>query len=246
MSRIIAYSIITGLLIVGMYAGYLAFKVEDKPLEFGTVTRQAVDSATMAEYKAAQSKRKEPEPIKWNEITAMIVSLTVAFGTVGYTASQKKTNNRLDKIDETLSTVIDQKNRENIDKRLVKIEQDAAGFVDDDNVKAFIEGIGNRTRSLCRDIMEMDFTEECLEKAILKIDARSHDCKHQVKDLGFSDYFERRVNEIRCAQTKQLKLDLTRLVADKLHNSKYERQGEMICRFEKHFMKEIIKLSHER
>ena len=91
----------------------------------------------------------------------------------------------------------------------------------------------------------MDFNDECLEKAVLKMGARSQDGKHQVKDLGFSNYFEGRINDIRSGLIKQLKLDLCRLVNDKVHNSKYERFGEIICRFQHNYMKEVVKLSHE-
>jgi len=249
MYRIITYLLISGLVAVGMYAGFTAFtKVEVKPERpYRFVTRQGVDSSQMAEYRR-YSDRPPPvkEPIKWNEITTMIVSVTVALGTIGFKSSQKKISVRFDNIESTLQLVVDQKNRDNVDQRLVKIEQDASAFVDDENVKALIEGMGSRSRSFCRDVMEMDFTEECLDKAILKMNARAQDSKHHVRDLGFSDYFIGRINEIRCAQLKQLKLDLTRLVEDHLHNSKYERFGEIICRFQRNYMKEVIKLHNEK
>lgn len=246
MNRTITYLLISGLIAVGIYAGYTAIRVEEKPKSYQFVTRAAVDSTQIAAYNEFRSRNVPvKEPIRWSEITSAIVALTVAFGTIGFKAAHSKINSRLDVIDETLRTVADQTNRDNVDQRLVKIEQDAAGFVDDENVKTLIEGMGGRTRSFCRDVMEMDFTTESLDNAKLKMTARNQDGKFQVKDLGFSDYFVGKMNEIRCRETKQLYIDLTRLVEDHLHNSKYERFGEIICRFQRNYMKAIIKLSNE-
>ena len=91
----------------------------------------------------------------------------------------------------------------------------------------------------------MDFTEECLDKAVLKMNARVHDSKHEIKDLELSDYFIGQINEIRSGHLKQLKTDLTRLMEDRMHNSKYERFGEIICRFQRNYMKSVIRLSNE-
>jgi len=248
MSRILTYLLLSGLFAVGIYAGYLAIKVEDKPKKaYQFVTRQAVDSSTMAEYKAKEAYTPQPikEPIKWNEITAAIVALTVAGAGIGFTGFKKEVYSRFKGIEEQLQSVADQKNRDNVDQRLIKIEQDAAGFVDDEKIKALIDGIGSRSRLFCRDVMEMDFTEECLDKAVLKMNARVQDSKHQIKDLEFSDYFIGQINEIRCGHLKQLKTDLTRLMEDRMHNSKYERFGEIICRFQRNYMKSVIRLSNE-
>jgi len=248
MNRIIAYLIISGLVVVGGVAGYTAFNVEKKPVrKFGTVTRQAVDSAAVAQYRMAQveAERDKPAPIRWNEITTMIVSITVALGSVGFGKFKTKIYSEISDIKTQLNTVADQKNRDNVDHQLLKIEQDAAAFTDDERVKALIEGIGSRTRSFCRDVMTMEFTDESMDKAIMKMNARVQDGKHQVKDLCFSDYFTDQVNKIRTDVLRQLKIDLTRLVQDKQHNSKYERFGEIICRFQRNYMKAVIRLHHE-
>ncbi len=71
--------------------------------------------------------------------------------------------------------------------------------------------------------------------------ARVIDNKHQVKDLGFSDYFQTEFTKIRCNVTGQLRTDLTRLMNDHLHNSKYERFGEIITRFLHSYLKATIK-----
>ena len=246
MNRIIAYLIISGLIVVGGVAGYTALRVEKKPYyEHKFVTRSGVDSTAVQQYQQAQVKEDKPQPIRWNEITTMIVSITVALGSVGFGRFKTKIYSEITEIKTQLHTVADQKNRDNIDHQLMKIEQDAAGFVDDERLKALVEGIGSRTRSFCRDVMQMDFTDECLEKAIMKINARVQDGKHQVKDLNFSDYFTDQINRIRADMLKQLKLDLTRLVQDKLHNSKYERFGEIICRFQRNYMRSVIRLYNE-
>jgi len=244
MNRILTYCLLSGLVVLGGFALYSSLKVEDKPKQYTFVTRQAVDSAQLKQYIQSQQPIKS-EPIKWNEITSAIVALAVAGAGIGFKGFKKEVYSRFESIDQQLQIVADQKNRDNIDNRLTKIEQDAAGFADDERIKALIEGIGGRTRSFCRDVMQMDFTDECLEKAIMKINARVQDGKHQVKDLNFSDYFTDQINRIRAEMLKQLKLDLTRLVQDKLHNSKYERFGEIICRFQRNYMKAVIRLGNE-
>lgn len=246
MNRVIAYLIISGLIIVGGVAGYTAMKVEEKPTRpYKFVTRSGVDSTAVYQYQQAEVKEDKPQPIRWNEITTMIVSITVAIGTVGFGKFKTKIYSEISDIKKQLHTVADQKNRDNVDHQLMKIEQDAAGFVDDERIRALIEGIGSRTRSFCRDVMAMDFTDECLDKAIMKINARIQDGNHQVKDLCFSDYFTDQINHVRADVLKQLKLDLSRLVQDKLHNSKYERFGEIICRFQRNYMRSVIRLHNE-
>ena len=249
MNRIITYFLLSGSVAMGLFAGYAAFKVEEKPIKkYSFVTRQGVDSLQLVKYQQQQANvasAAEPEPIRWNQITAAIVSLFVAVAGVGFKGFKKEVYGRFKSIDDQLKSVADQKNRDTVDYRLTKIEQDAAGFVDDERVKALIEGIGSRTRSFCRDVMHMEFTEECYEKAVMKINARIQDGKHQVNDLGFSDYFTNEINKIRCDQMNQLKMDLSRLVQDKLHNSKYERFSEIICRFQRNFMRSVIRLANE-
>lgn len=247
MSRVLHILLIAGLLGVGIFATIEAVKVE-KPTFYQSVTRQGVDSITAETYYRNQrfiTEKKEREPIRWNEITAAIVAVIGAVAGIGFKQFKSEVYRRFKSIDEQLRTVADQKNRDSIDYRLVKIEQDAAGFADDERIKALIEGIGGRTRSFCRDVMAMDFTDECMEKAVMKINARVQDGKHQVKDLQFSDYFTDEINKIRCDMLKQLKTDLGRLVQDKLHNSKYERFGEIICRFQRNYMKAVIRLGNE-
>ena len=244
MNRIITYFLLSGLVLLGGFAIYSSLKVEDKPKHYTFVTRQAVDSAQLKQYVQSEQPIKS-EPIKWNEITAAIVALAVAGAGIGFKGFKKEVYNRFESIDQQLQIVADQKNRDNIDNRLTRIEQDAAGFADDDRIKALIEGIGGRTRSFCRDVMQTDFDDEAYEKAVMKINARIQDGKHQVKDLGFSDYFTDEINKIRCEVIKQLKTDLSRLTADRLHNSKYERFGEIICRFQRTYMKAVIRLGNE-
>jgi hypothetical protein len=246
MNRILNYLLLSGLIGVGIYAAFTAVKVDEKPKTIQFVTRSAVDSTQVRQYiERLPQPVSVPEPIPWAEITTAIVSITIAAGSVNLKRFKSKIFDEIRQLKEQMQIVADQKNRDNVDAMLVKIEQDAAGWVDDENLKALIEGIGSRTRSFVRDVMQMDFNDDCLEKAVLKMGARTQDGKHQVKDLGFSNYFEGRINEIRCVQLKQLKIDLTRLVNDKLHNSKYERFGEIICRFQRNYMKEVVKLSHE-
>jgi len=247
MSRIIHYLFISGFLAVGIVATVSALKGRE-PINYNQhVTRSEVDSLTAVTYYRIDQIRKEQEKkqVPWNEITTSIVALAVAGAGIGFKGFKKEIYSRFKGIEEQLKTVADQRNRDSIDQRLTKIEQDAAGFADDESVKALIEGIGGRTRSFCRDVMAMDFTDDCYEKAIMKINARIQDGKHQARDLGFSDYFTEELNKIRCDQLKQLKLDLSRLVQDRQHNSKYERFGEIICRFQRNFMKSVIKLSNE-
>ncbi len=247
MNRIITYLLLSGLLGVGIFAGYTVLKVEDKPIEYKFVTRAGVDSTQFEKYIQQQAEQHPiNKPFPWAEMTTLIVSVTVAGAGLKFGAFKREIYGKFNTIEVILQSVADQKNRDNIDSRLVKIEQDAAGFVDDDRVRALLEGIGSRTRSFCRDVMQMDFTDECLEKAILKMNARAQDSKHQIKDLGFTNYFEAQINGVRCEHLKQLKIDLTRLVEDKLHNSKYERFGEIICRFQRNFMKSVIILHHEK
>ncbi len=246
MNRIFTYLLLFGLLGVGLFAGYTVLKVENKPKEYKFVTRAGVDSTQFEKYVQRQdAEHPINKPFPWAEITTLIVSLTVAWGGLKFGDFKKDIYREIGTIKEILQTVADQKNRDNVDARLVKIEQDAAGFVDDDRVRALLEGIGSRTRSFCRDVMQMDFTDECLEKAILKMNARAQDSKHQIKDLGFTNYFEAQINGVRCEHLKQLKIDLTRLVEDKLHNSKYERFGDVICKFQRNYMKSVIILHHE-
>jgi len=246
MNRIFSYLLLSGLLGVGIFAGYTVFKVEDKPIEYKFVTRAGVDSTQFEKYIQQQTEQHPiNKPFPWAEMTTLIVSVTVAGAGLKFGAFKKEIYGKFTAIEVILQSVADQKNRDNIDSRLVKIEQDAAGFVDDDRVRALLEGIGSRTRSFCRDVMQMDFTDECLEKAILKINARAQDSKHQIKDLGFTNYFEAQINGVRCEHLKQLKIDLTRLVEDKLHNSKYERFGDVICKFQRNYMKSVIILHHE-
>ncbi len=246
MNRIFSYLLLSGLLGVGIYAGYTVLKVEDKPTEYKFVTRAGIDSTQFEKYNQQQTEQHPVnKPFPWAEMTTLIVSVTVAGAGIKFGSFKKEIYKEIASIKEILQSVADQKNRDNVDARLVKIEQDAAGFVDNEKVRSLIEGIGSRSRSFCRDVMEMDFTDECLEKAILKMNARAHDAKHQIKDLGFNNYFETQINGLRCEHLKQLKIDLTRLVEDKLHNSKYERFGEIICRFQRNFMKSVIILHHE-
>lgn len=245
MNRILTYFLLSGLIGVGLYAAYTAIRVEEKPKTIQFVTRSGADSTQVKQYIERLPAQSEPDPIPWNTITTSIVAITVAAGSVNLKRFKQKIFDEINEIKEQMKSVADQKNRDNVDAKLVKIEQDAAGWVDDENLKALTEGIGSRTRSFVRDVMQMDFNDDCLEKAVLKMGARTQDGKHQVKDLGFSNYFEGRINEVRCVQLKQLKIDLTRLVNDKLHNSKYERFGEIICRFQRNYMKEVVKLSHE-
>ena len=245
MNRILTYFLLSGLVGVGLYAAYTAIRVEENPKTIKFVTRSGADSTQVKQYIERLPAQTDHRPIPWGEITTSIVAITVAAGSVNLKRFKQKIFDEIKEIKDQMKSVADQKNRDNVDAKLVKIEQDAAGWVDDENIKALIEGIGSRTRSFVRDVMQMDFNDECLEKAVLKMGARTQDGKHQVKDLGFSNYFEGRINEIRCTQLKQLKLELTRLVNDKLHNSKYERFGEIICRFQRNYMKEVVKLSHE-
>jgi len=246
MNRIFSYLLLSGLLGVGIFAGYTVLKVDDKPIEYKFVTRAGVDSTQFEKYIQQQTEQHPiNKPFPWAEMTTLIVSVTVAGAGLKFGAFKKEIYGKFTAIEVILQSVSDQKNRDNIDSRLVKIEQDAAGFVDDDRVRALLEGIGSRTRSFCRDVMQMDFTDECLEKAILKINARAQDSKHQIKDLGFTNYFEAQINGVRCEHLKQLKIDLTRLVEDKLHNSKYERFGDVICKFQRNYMKSVIILHHE-
>jgi len=247
MSRIVNYLIITGLFVVGFVAIKEAVKVEDKP-KYRTdkiITRSATDSLAAKEYLITRSQIPTPDPIKWNEITSAIVALTVGVGSIWFKTTQSKVNTRLESIETVLQSVADQKNRDNVDNCLTRIEQDAAGFADDEKIKALIEGIGSRTRSFCRDVMRMDFNEEAYDKALLKIGARMQDGKHQVKDLGLSDYFATEMDKIRLANLKQLKIELGRLMKDHIHNSKYERFGDIICRFQKNYMKQVNKLGYE-
>jgi len=246
MNRIFSYLLLSGLLGVGIFAGYTVLKVDDKPIEYKFVTRAGVDSTQFEKYIQQQTEQHPiNKPFPWAEMTTLIVSVTVAGAGLKFGAFKKEIYGKFTAIEVILQSVADQKNRDNIDSRLVKIEQDAAGFVDDDRVRALLEGIGSRTRSFCRDVMQMDFTDECLEKAILKMNARAQDSKHQIKDLGFTNYFEAQINGVRCEHLKQLKIDLTRLVEDKLHNSKYERFGDVICKFQRNYMKSVIILHHE-
>ena len=249
MNRIITYFLLSGFVAIGLFAGYAAFKVEEKPIKkYSFVNRQGVDSLQLVKYQQQYiqpDSSKAREPIQWAQLTTAIVSLFVAVAGVGFKGFKKEVYGRFKSIDDQLKSVADQKNRDTVDYRLTKIEQDAAGFADDERIKALIEGIGSRTRSFCRDVMAMDFTDECLEKAFMKINARFQDGKHQVNDLGFSDYFMDEINKIRCDQLKQLKLDLSRLVQDKLHNSKYERFSEIICRFQRNYMRSVIRLGNE-
>jgi hypothetical protein len=245
--RFLPYFVIIVLIFVGIVA------INDsinRPIEFNHeqpfVTRSAVDSTQVKAYEQRVEQPQQPKKeIPWTEITAAIVSLSVGFGSIGFKASHTKINGRLDNIDVTLQSVIDQRNKDNVDHALIKIEQDAASLVDDDKIKALIEGIGSRTRSFTRDVINCKFDEVALEKADLKIGARSQDCKHQVHDLQFSNYFETEINKIRSARTKQLHTDLARLMKDRVHNSKYERFGDLICRFQSGFMKEVVKLYYE-
>jgi hypothetical protein len=246
MNRIITIILLSGLIGVGVFAGYTVLKVEEKPKAYQFVTRSAVDSTQFEKYVQRQeAEHPINKPFPWAEMTTLIVSVTVAGAGLKFGAFKKEIYGKFTAIGVILQSVADQKNRDNVDSRLVKIEQDAAGFVDDDKIRALLEGVGSRTRSFCRDVMQMDFTDECLEKAILKMNARAQDSKHQIKDLGFSNYFEAQINGVRCEHLKQLKIDLTRLVEDKLHNSKYERFGDVICKFQRNYMKSVIILHHE-
>lgn len=248
MNRVLTYILLSGLVAVGLYAGFAAFAKDKNPeKKYSFVKRQSVDSLQFKQYHAQQQMQSipDPQPIKWEAITSAIVALTVAGAGIGFKGFKKEVYSRFKSIEDQLKSVADQKSRDTVDCRLTKIEQDAAGFVDDERVKALIEGIGSRTRSFCRDVMQMDFTEDCYEKAVMKINARTQDGKHQVKDLGFSDYFTEEINKIRCEQLKQLKLDLYRLVSDRLHNSKYERFSEIVCRFQRTFMRSVIRLANE-
>jgi hypothetical protein len=244
--RFLPYFVIIVLIGVGIVA------INDsvnRPIEFNHdrpfVTRSAVDSAQFRVYEKRVEQPEQKKQIPWEQLTTVIVSFAVAFGSLGFKSSLSKVNGRLDSIDTTMQKVIDQGNRDNVDQRLIKIEQDAASLIDDEKIKALIEGIGSRTRSFTRDVMQMEFNEVALDKAILKIGARSQDCKHQVKDLLFSDYFQTEIDKIRSTHTRQLKVDLIRLMKDRIHNSKYERFGELICRFQNGFMKAVIKLFYE-
>lgn len=248
MSRIIHYLSITGLLTVGGVATYKAIKGREPINVYQSVTRNPVDSLTAVSYLKIEQilkQHREKAAFPWSEITTSIVALAVAGAGIGFKGFKREVYSRFKGIEEQLKTVADQRNRDSVDQRLTKIEHDAAGFADSEQVKALIEGIGGRTRSFCRDVMSTDFTEDTYEFAIMKINARVQDDKHQVKDLGFSDYFIEEMNRIRCEQLKQLKLDLGRLVQDRLHNSKYDRFSEIICRFQRNYMKAVIRLGHE-
>lgn len=246
MNRLLTYFLIAGLLIVGCYVGYTALNGGVEPVkEYKFITRSGADSTQVKEY--LQSKPVEPikKPVDFIELILAIIPLTIAVGGWGFTKFKREVYGKFETINDLLLAVTDQRNRESIDARLVKIEQDAAGFVDDDKIKALIEGIGSRTRLFVRDVMAMDFNADCYDKAIMKMNARVQDSKNQIKDLGFSNYFEGRINEIRGVVLKQLKTDLTRLMNDNIHNSKYERFGEIICMFQQHYLKEVVKLHHE-
>lgn len=246
MRKYLSYIIVACLLAIGSGAIYAIFKAEPQPQSKLFITRAPADSTTVAEYIAARAKEPvEANTIRWNEITAMIVSITIAVGTLNLKQFKTKIFDEINGIKTQLQTVADQKDRDDLDKILVKIEQDAAGFVDDENVKALIEGIGTRTRRFSKDVMNLDFSNESFETARLKMSARAQDCKHQIKDLGFSNYFETQMNVIRNDHMKRLTIDLKRLVNDKIHNSKYQRFGEIISRFLRNYLKDVIKLSIE-
>jgi len=246
MNRIFSYLLLSGLLGVGIFAGYTVFKVEDKPIEYKFVTRAGVDSTQFEKYIQQQTEQHPiNKPFPWAEMTTLIISVTVAYSGIHFKSFKRDVFERFATIEAGMQSVIDNRNRKTIDERLLKIERDAISFVDDENVKAYLEGMGGRTRSFCNDVMTMDFTPECLENAKMKMSARNQDGRHHAKDLGFSDYFQGQLNEIRIRYTKKLDLDLDRLCKDHLHNSKYERFGDIACRFYEGFAKAVVKLYYE-
>lgn len=246
MRKYLSYLIVAVLLGIGSAAIFAIIKTEPQPQPKLFITRAPADSAAVAQYIAARdSQPAQNTPIKWSEITAMIVSITIAVGTINLKQFKAKIFDEIAAIKTQLQIVADQKDRDEVDKILVKIEQDAAGFVDDENIKALIEGIGTRTRMFAKDVMNLDFTDESYESAKLKMSARAQDCKHQIKDLGLNNYFETQMNNIRNEHMKRLTVDLKRLVNDKVHNSKYQRFCEIVSRFLKSYLKDVIKLSIE-
>ncbi len=247
MNKILSYLTIAGLLVFSGFAGYYIFfnKPEQSKKTYQFVTRSAVDSLKMQAYVENLPTKAESNSVPWNTITSAIVALAIAGGNVWLKKFKSEIYCEIKNIRNQLQILTDQENRKSVDTKLLKLEQDAAGWADDEKLKALIEGIGSRTRSFCRDIMTMDFDAECLENAMLKMNARIIDNKHQIKDLGFSDYFQTEFTKIRCNVTGQLRTDLTRLMQDKLHNSKYERFGEIITRFLHTYLKATIKLGNE-
>ena len=140
--RFFPYFVIIVLISIGIVA------INDsvnRPIEINPdrpfVTRSAVDSAQFRAYEKRVEQPEQKKPIPWEQLTTVIVSFAVAFGSLGFKSSLSKVNGRLDSIDTTMQKVIDQGNRDNVDQRLIKIEQDAASLIDDEKIKALIEGI---------------------------------------------------------------------------------------------------------
>ena len=245
--KLLTWSIVLLLIGVGGYATYLVLKPVEQPKRaYTSVTRSAVDSTVVSQYKVyAGDPVKTKEPIKWNEITTAIVSITIALGTVRFKAEKDKMYGKIDDIYTILDSVVDQKERDTIDKMLLKIEQDAAGFVDDNKAKALIEGIGSRTRLFCRDVMIKDFTGDSLDNALMKMEARANDSRQQIKELEYCGTITKRIDVIREHNLDILKQELKNLYNDHIHNAKYQRFGEIICRFQRNYMKAIVKLTME-
>lgn len=213
------------------------------------VKRAAIDSAGAVYYYTAKAEeQKAPEsPTKWGEISTgiigilTIVNLMANRETKAWRANfSKNINDKLVMVFQSLETVNDNSQKKHIDDKLKAIEFDASGWVKDDNLRIFIEGVGSRARAFTADNLTKDFDEEALEKAKMKIAARASECIGHAKSLGFDAATESAITASRCKAVRMLKTELTGLAKDRIHNSKYARFEDIMCRFLKHFLRDVI------
>jgi len=138
-------------------------------------------------------------------------------------------------------------NEEKVDRasiitRIKGIEADILnGFVEEDQLRAFIIGVSTRTQDFARDIASYHFTEEDYLKAKFQLVGKMSDCKMHGEHLGFSKELLINIDKIRCSCANALKGELKRLAVDKITNRKLARFREIIAVYTKSYCFGIVK-----
>jgi len=211
------------------------------------VTRNTVSK----EYQLKQSGDNDVnhKTINWSELTAAIISIFAFSKTIVDKATNTRNdkhhmqiNLRLDNIDYVLKDVKEDKCKQTVHNELLDIERDALNYVEDQNTRMFIEGICTRSRNFFNDTVTHSFTEENWKLACIKIDTRSIESRMQIEDIGFSDEYLQLIDVMRVKNTEILKKDLEQLYLDKIYNDKFVRFKEIITKFLKNYLIDIVKI----
>lgn len=242
------YIFVAIMLIVATLSGvYLFSEQKQESLVAPGVTRSAVTAEQLEKPVTIKEDKKEDKSVDWSAISAGIIAIIGAGGAVLSRVNSSKNdkfredvNEKFEGIYTLLDEFKDTQYRRSIDMELSRIGFEAIGFVKDEDVKVFMEGVVDRTRNFTRDTMRHGFDEESYTNAISKIGARVVECRGQVKLLNLNNNFEKLINEVREKNLNVLISNLKILSLDKEYNDKYLRYQDIMCKFLKSFLRDII------